>query len=294
MQFIKELELYSQNSDRFGKYSRPYCDDGYSFSKMSPNETHKMCKSNASNDYYIINKNNQKLVSFTAEKEDVNEDGTLNKGYVKIFGKSMEGEFKDGNLNGKGQDYKDNTLFVGEFKDGKRYKGKLTNDYNNSVYYGEFKDDKFNGQGTFSWNKILLEGEFKNGKLWTGVEKSSNFDGELKNGKRWNGKGIEYNSNSVKIYDGELKNGKWDGQGKSYSNWNGKLLYEGEFKQGKPHGQGKIYNDGALIFDGEFKEDKRWNGQDNINLGKKSRCKKSRGKKSRCKKSRDKKREAKR
>ena len=40
----------------------------------------------------------------------------------------------------------------------------------------------------------------------------------------------------------------------------GELKYEGEYLNGKRNGNGKEYNVGLLIFEGEFKNDKKWNG----------------------------------
>ena len=43
---------------------------------------------------------------------------------------------------------------------------------------------------------------------------------------------------------------------------NDKLKYEGEYLNGKRNGNGKEYDwlSGELIFEGEYKDEKRWNG----------------------------------
>jgi antitoxin component YwqK of YwqJK toxin-antitoxin module len=39
------------------------------------------------------------------------------------------------------------------------------------------------------------------------------------------------------------------------------LLYEGEYKGGKRDGKGKEFSKGKVIFEGDWKEGKRWNGE---------------------------------
>ena len=57
------------------------------------------------------------------------------------------------------------------------------------------------------------------------------------------------------MYDGEYVNGVRNGQGKEYDG-NEKLIFEGEYKEGKKwNGQAKeYYYDGELIFEGEYIE----------------------------------------
>ena len=102
---------------------------------------------------------------------------TLNKGkgYIKEYdddGKlEFEGEYLNGERNGKGKEYKHETLiFEGEYLNGKKWNGKGF-DNNNKVY--ELK----NGNGFVR--------EFNNNT-------SLKFEGEYLNGER-NGKGKEYN-----------------------------------------------------------------------------------------------------
>ena len=80
----------------------------------------------------------------------------------------FEGEYLNGERNGKGKEYKyDKVIFEGEYINGKKWKGKGREYYN---------------------SKIIFEGEFQNGK-------------------RWNGKGIEYEDRLFK-FEGEYLNGK--------------------------------------------------------------------------------------
>ena len=110
------------------------------------------------------------------------------------------------------------------------------------------------------------------------------FDGEYKDGKRYIGK--EYNDWGKLIFDGEYKDGKRY-IGKEYNDW-GKLIFDGEYKRGKRYigkdnnnegkliiyqcaynfiispdlnGQIKKYNENnILLYEGEIKEGKIWNG----------------------------------
>jgi len=50
-------------------------------------------------------------------------------------------------------------------------------------------------------------------------------------------------------------------KGKEYDSYNDRLIYEGEYLNGERNGKGKEYNKvGKLIFVGEFKKGKRWDG----------------------------------
>ena len=98
----------------------------------------------------------------------------------------FEGEYKNGEKNGKGKEYFDGILvFEGEFKNGKRNgKGK----------------EYFDGQ-------LVFEGEYLEGKIWNGKGKEYDtgtdvllFEGEYVNGKRWNGIGFDSGKQSNVSY----------------------------------------------------------------------------------------------
>ena len=96
---------------------------------------------------------------------------------------------------------------------------------------------KRNGKGKEYYNngKILFEGEYLNGYYWNGkfFDKNNNYT-ELKNGEGF----IKYYyTNGILFYEGNYLNEKWNGEGKEYD--------------------GK----GNLIFEGEYKNDKKWNGK---------------------------------
>ena len=154
----------------------------------------------------------------------------------------MEGNIKyklTNSINGKGKEYNydDNLIFEGEYLNGKR-NGEGKEYYNNGKlkYEGEYFNDKRNGKGKeYYYNgKLKCDGEYLNGIELLGTEYDAN--GKIKN-----------QFNKVK------------GIGKTYKLFR---LYEGEYLNGKRNGKGKeYYNNGKLEFEGEYLDDKRWNGK---------------------------------
>ena len=70
----------------------------------------------------------------------------------------------------------------------------------------------------------------------------------------WKGKGYDPEKNLIyKIKDGK-------GHIKEYQNDN-QLIFEGEFLYGEKNGKGKEYYLDKIIFDGEYKNGKKWNGK---------------------------------
>ena len=191
-----------------------------------------------------------------------NGDGYVKKYYyAHIFHKDVliyEGEYKNGEKNGKGKEYDryGKLIYEGEYKDGKKQgKGKK--------YYHNEKDDYIN-------NYIKFEGEFLNGKKWNGkgYDKKRNIIYELKNGNGYIKKYYyEYYNRGHLIFEGEYKNGEKNGKGKEYNNY-GNLIFEGEYKDGKKNGKGKKYYNGKeLIFEGEYLKGKKWNIEANSCYG---------------------------
>ena len=128
------------------------------------------------------------------------------------------------------------------------------------IYEGEYLNGKRNGKGKLIKKGIIYECEFLNGKI-NGKGKEYNscglllFEGEYLNGYRWNGKG--YHGKNI-VY--ELKNGK--GVVKEYYTYPQELKIEIEYLNGKRNGKGKeYYYGGKLLFEGEYLNDKRWNGK---------------------------------
>ena len=140
---------------------------------------------------------------------------------------------------GKEYDYEDNLRFEGEYLKGKRNgKGKEYNIFGYLEFEGEYLNGKRNGKG----KEYYYDGKLK-------------FEGRYLNNKEWVGTG--YNRDEEVIYK---LNNNTNGIGKEYDA-HGKLKYEGEYLKGKRNGKGKEYALDLLIFKGEFKNDKRWNGR---------------------------------
>ena len=167
------------------------------------------------------------------------------KGYIKEYTYSgnfllYEGEYLNGERNGKGKEY-----FIYFDHDSYSLISKLE-------FEGEYKNGKkWNGKGKeyeFSKGRVEFDGEYLNGEKWNGkVRKYCNcyldFEGELLNGKIIKGK--EYICNDL-YFEGEyLNDKKWNG--KIY-NEEGKILCE--IKEGK--GYIKEYNNDFLEFEGEY------------------------------------------
>ena len=78
------------------------------------------------------------------------------------------------------------------------------------------------------------------------------------------GKGFikEYDYYDEKIIlSGEYLKGRKNGKGKEYNTKDNKLIFEEEYSNGKKNGKGKEYNKGKLLFDGEYLNKKKWNGE---------------------------------
>ena len=123
-------------------------------------------------------------------------------------------------------------MFEGEYRNGKRWKGKY------KIY-------------NYDNHKLIFEGDYKVGIIWSGKGyniNNGNIEYEIIDGKRIGDK----DDNNIEID----KNGK----GKEYHN--GKLIFVGEYLNGERNGKGKeYYDDGNLLFDGEYKNGKIWNGK---------------------------------
>ena len=139
--------------------------------------------------------------------------------------------------------------------------------FNDLVFEGEYSNGQRNGKGKeydydyYEGNKLIFEGEYKNGmKNGKGKEYylkgKIKFEGEYLNNKRWNGIMYDLKNNDIAY---KLENGK--GFIKDYKSYNySYLIYEGEYLNGMKNGKGKIFVDEKLKFEGEFKNDIKWNG----------------------------------
>ena len=163
------------------------------------------------------------------------------KGYKKEFdlysGKMyFEGEFLNGQRNGKGIEYtfRNKKLFEGIYLNGKRWKGK-----------------GYDAKGKIAY-------KIKNGKGFIKEFDGNNiirFAGVYINGEK-NGKGIEFIDGQL-IFEGEYQNSLFK-KGKQYMD--GKLMFDGEFLYGKKR-KGKAYVNGKLEYEGEFLFDRKYDGK---------------------------------
>ena len=184
------------------------------------------------------------------------------KGYIKEFDfqnrddsgyLKFEGEYLNGERNGKGKEYYTKDLeeiilkFEGEYLNGERNgKGKEYYKNENLKFEGDYKMGKeWNGKGYDKKNNIIYE--LKDGK---GFIKNRNYVGEYLNGEK-NGKGKEYDDYGKLIFEGEYLNGNRHGKGKEYCH--GKLIFEGEYLKGERL-KGKEYDNDKLIFEGEYNQ----------------------------------------
>ena len=167
----------------------------------------------------------------------------------------FEGEYFNGNRNGKGKSYYANgkLYFEGEYLNGERNgKGKKYNEYGRLKFEGEYLNGKKNGKGKeYNWyGNLIFEGEYLNGIKWSGkgYDKQKNIIYVLNNGK---GYIKEYNDEGVLYFEGELLNGQRNGKGKQYCNYT--LIFEGEYLYSHKL-RGKEYNvePDFTEFEGDF------------------------------------------
>ena len=179
------------------------------------------------------------------------------KGWIKeyYFGTLIfEGEYINGEKNGKAKEYYKNELlkvvlmFDGEYKNGKKWNGKGYN-YNDNKFYEiedgegyminynqdrefsicEYKNGVRNGNGREfdEFGRLIFEGQYLNDAInGKGKEISFNritFRGMYLNGMR-HGKGIEYDGDDKEIFVGEYLYG-YKIKGQEFIN--GKIEYEG-------------------------------------------------------------------
>ena len=137
------------------------------------------------------------------------------KGLIKEYydnGKlKFEGEYLNGEKNGKGKKYYENgkLKFKGEYLNNKKWNVKFYHNKVKKIF--ELKDGKGKIKKFYEGGKRKFEGEYLNG---------------LKNGK-----GKEYYTNGKLKFDGIYLNGLKNGEGKEYNN-NEKLIFEGVYKDG--------------------------------------------------------------
>ncbi|MCU5490387.1 hypothetical protein OCA95_28870 [Bacillus cereus] len=84
------------------------------------------------------------------------------------------------------------------------------------------------------------------------------YYGEFQDGKVYNGITTVFHKNKKISYQGKIKDGYRDGQGTSYNEQSQKM-FEGIWKEHVPY-NGTSFKDGKVMFNGEHKDSKPWNG----------------------------------
>ena len=231
---------------------------------------------------------------YFVEKYIIYESKTKAKEYNCINDKLIyEGGYSKGKRNGQGKEYYlGNLIFEGEYLNGKRNgKGKEYHNNGKLKFEGEYLNGRRNGKGTeYYYNgQIKFEGDYYDNKIWNGIGYNKGKDytvnvqnfldygnkNDIENNDIINqtiftikyGKGYvkEFDEYSKLIFEGEYINGVRNGKGKEYDYNNNNVIFEGEYINGKRNGFGKEYNEqGELIFQGDYKEGKKWNGKGEI------------------------------
>jgi len=195
--------------------------------------------------------------------ELINGNGKVKEYNINNFELEFEGDYLNGQRNGKGKEYYFNNKlkFEGEYLNGKRNgKGKEYYYNGNLKFEGEYLNGirwKGKNKEYGFYGKLIFEGEYLGDYRKKGKEYDNGileYEGEYYKEIKWTGKGYDEKGNI--IY--ELNNGK--GRMKEYG-CGGKLKFEGEYLNGKRNGKGKEYINEKLIFEGEYLNGKRWNGK---------------------------------
>ena len=230
--------------------------------------------------------NNNKLV-FEGEYKDGKK--YCNK-YDKLGNLIFEFEYEN-EFEYKGRHYKNgNLIFEGIYKNRKRYKGKEYDDKNILIFEGTYKNGKrWNGKLKLYTKdfKLLCDCIIKKGKIWDGIcgkeDKGIGFEGIYKNGIKWEGNIIEpirkgnlidnweisqdldYKTIFDKLYNleenkiiGSFSNGF--GNNIKIFNYNHDLISEEDFFNGECVYVKEYNKFGEIIFEGEYKHNKKYNG----------------------------------
>ena len=141
---------------------------------------------------------------------------------------------------------------------------------NELIYIAEYdKDNQLNGYGftvknkkvvdyaQFSYGyKSLLFASFANGVMTQysslgNVIYEGGFLDEIQLHFPRSGRGTFYDDNGIKLYDGDWENGVRMGHGSSYRN--GALVYDGLWKDDQPHGNGAVFtSEGEKWYEGDW------------------------------------------
>ena len=168
---------------------------------------------------------NKSIINYKyfSRKYIIYESNGFGKEYTSIHDKLLyEGEYLNGEKNGKGKEYEyDCLVYEGEYLNGKRNgKGKEYNLDGSLSYEGEYLNGKRNGKGKEYWykNKLKFEGEYLNDFKLIGIlyDYEGNILYKLNYKINEKGEGKEFNFLGKLIFEGEYLNGKKEGKGKEY------------------------------------------------------------------------------
>ena len=171
-------------------------------------------------------------------------------------------------------------IYEGEYLNGERNgKGIEYDDYYNFKYECEFLCGKKNGKGKIYENEnLVFEGVFKNDKPWNG---KIPFDDKrvVKNGKAYISEGgklklgyiffkedgyhsdYDESDNDLLEFEGEYINDEKNGKGKEYDYIGEKVIFEGEYIYNHKIKGKEFYSDGKIEFEGDYLYDRKWNGK---------------------------------
>ncbi|WP_281890279.1 stalk domain-containing protein [Paenibacillus sp. YYML68] len=203
-------------------------------------------------------------------------------------GSSYNGEFHRNERQGRGALFsKDNVLvYDGDWKGGKRSgSGKEFDKSGKLIYQGQWESDQRHGTGyTYSFSKMDWYQTNDQGSIVSKTSEDTTMMREvtyhrnvlLLEGSELAYIGDDYEDGTphgkgtlLKVkssaknksleqyytyYEGEFEEGRMTGSGTFY-NEDKKKLYEGDVQDGKRNGRGKLYENGLLIYDGEWSHD---------------------------------------
>jgi hypothetical protein len=151
---------------------------------------------------------------------------------LQSHGVTLEGEWKNDEMNGKCRVEGPDFLYEGDCANGRRSgRGRLSNKGDGAIYEGDFRDNEPHGNGVLRSGEYSYEGSFKAGKRHgRGAERrgDTQYDGEFADNLR-HGHGVlrEKRADGVEvIYDGMFARGSMNGAGTLIA---GKLKFEGDF-----------------------------------------------------------------
>lgn len=203
-----------------------------------------------------IRLNSQKMAGYTGPARIVNDMGVV------IY----DGDVAAGELTGSATQYdtEGQLVYTGEFLNAS-YQGYGTL-YVDGVlrYEGEFSENLYNGEGRLYDEKgaLVYQGGFSQGKRnGQGMEYRPDthtllYYGEFAN-DQWEGSGVVYDEDGTTVrYRGALVAGLYEGEGSYYEN--GVLIYQGQFSKGLFEGTGTLYGDqGNVLYQGAFSKGQR-------------------------------------